>query len=106
MADTEETEKTPEPTRRQLAAARQFVARHGTPSRAVVEHVGRGGARVVLVGDDGALGDIVVPGPATGEALVAAVADLELSSWDADTVNATEIGARHRRRMAASWTRA
>ncbi|WP_216216473.1 hypothetical protein [Amycolatopsis aidingensis] len=106
MADTENTEKTPEPTRRQLAAARQFVTQHGKPSRAVVEPIGRGGARVVLVGKDGALGDVLVPAPATGEALVAAVDELELSSWDADTVNATEIGARHRRRMAASWTRA
>lgn len=57
----EETEETP--TARQLAAARDFVARHGKPSRAVVENIGRVGARVVLVGADGALGDVLVAGP-------------------------------------------
>ena len=88
------------PTDRQLAAARQFVAEHGKPSKAVVENIGRAGARVVLVGADGALGDVIVRGPAAGEALVAAVEDLEAAEWDAATVGATVIGPRHRRRMA------
>lgn len=88
------------PTRAQLAAARDFVKRHGTPSRAVVENIGRAGARVVLVGADGALGDVVVAGVETGDALVAAVADLEPAEWDSETVQATKIGAEHRRRMA------
>lgn len=106
MAETESTEKTPAaPTRRQLAAARAFVAAHGKPSRAVVERIGRAGARVVLVGADGALGDVVVPSPETGEALVAAVEDLEPAEWDAETVNATVIGPEHRRRMAGPLAR-
>lgn len=97
----EETEeKTPAPTGRQLAAARKFVKAHGKPSRAVVENIGRAGARVVLVGADGALGDVVVPVAATGEALVAAVDDLELSEWDSETVRAAKIGAAHRQKMA------
>ncbi|RZQ65696.1 hypothetical protein [Amycolatopsis suaedae] len=95
-----EKEDTPAPTARQLAAARRFVEQHGTPAKAVVERIGRGGARVVLVGHDGALGDVVVPAPETGDALVAAVADLEPSEWDSELVNATAIGAAHRRRMA------
>lgn len=99
--DTEKTEQTPaEPTARQLAAARAFVAEHGKPSRAVVERIGRAGARVVLVGADGALGDVVVPSAETGEKLVEAVEDLESAEWDSDTVGATVIGAGHRRRMA------
>ena len=72
---------------------------HG-PSRAVVENIGRAGARVVLVGADGALGDVVVPSPESGEALVEAVENLELAQWDAETVQAAKIGAEHRRRMA------
>lgn len=97
----EETEqKPPAPTARQLAGARDFVARHGKPARAVVERLGRGGARVVLVGGDGALGDVVVPTPETGSALVEATEDLELSSWDTDTVKQTKIGAHHRHKMA------
>ncbi|RBM18181.1 hypothetical protein DI005_19770 [Prauserella sp. PE36] len=108
MADTESTEKTEAPaapTGRQLAAARAFVAAHGKPSKAVVERIGRAGARVVLVGADGALGDVVVPSPETGEALVEAVEDLQAATWDAETVNATVIGPAHRRRMAVSFLR-
>lgn len=102
LADVaEETEQTPPaPTGRQLAAARDFVARHGKPSRAVVENIGRIGARVVLVGADGALGDVIVPAPETGTALVEAVEDLEPAEWDSETVKATKIGAAHRRKMA------
>ncbi|MBB4684576.1 hypothetical protein [Amycolatopsis jiangsuensis] len=100
----EETENTPTvppaPSARQVAAARDFVARHGKPSRAVVENIGRAGARVVLVGEDGALGDVVVSGTEAGTALVEAVEDLEAAEWDSDTVKAVKIGAGHRRRMA------
>ncbi|RJQ81378.1 hypothetical protein [Amycolatopsis panacis] len=100
----EETENTPtvptEPTARQVAAARDFVARHGKPSRAVVENIGRAGARVVLVGADGALGDVLVAGTEAGNALVGAVEDLAAAEWDSETVNAVKIGAAHRRKMA------
>jgi hypothetical protein len=99
------TEETIAPTGRQVAAARAFVEAHGKPSKAVVENVGRAGARVVLVGSDGALGDVFVPAVATGEALVAAVDDLEPAQWDASTVNSVKIGAPHRRRMAGPLAR-
>jgi hypothetical protein len=88
------------PTSRQIAAAREFAESHGKPSKAVVENIGRAGARVVLVGADGALGDVVVAGPAAGQALIEAVADLEPAAWDTETVGRTLIGAEHRRRMA------
>jgi hypothetical protein len=88
------------PNKHQLAYARRFVAAHGTPSRGVVEHLGRAGARVVLVGADGAMGDVIVASTAAGEALLETVADLEPAVWDAETVNATVIGAGHRRKMA------
>lgn len=98
--ENEKTEKPPAPTAKQLAAARRFVAEHGKPAKGVVENIGRAGARVVLVGADGALGDVLVPAPATGETLVDAVEDLEPAEWDAATVNAVKIGAAHRHRMA------
>jgi hypothetical protein len=101
----EQNEKSEEPTSRQLAAARRFVTRHGNPAKAVVENIGRTGARVVLVGADGALGDVVVPTTGVGEALVEAVDDLEPAEWDAETVGATEIGHKHRRRMAGAHAR-
>lgn len=101
MADNESTETSPaEPTKAQLSAATSFVAAHGAPTRAVVERIGRKGARVVLVGADGAMGDVVVPSQETGEALIAAIGDLEAAEWDSATVNATVIGPEHRRRMA------
>lgn len=100
MLDVAETEKTQGPTAKQLAAARKFVAEHGKPAKGVVENIGRAGARVVLVGADGALGDIIVPDPATGEALLEAIEDLEPAQWDAATVGAVKIGAAHRHRMA------
>lgn len=85
---------------RAVRTAEAFVAAHGAPARAVVENVGRSVARVVLVGADGTMGDVVVPDAATGEALVARVADLTPADWDRETVSATKIGAAHRRKMA------
>jgi hypothetical protein len=96
----EQTETTIAPTRRQLVSAREFVALHGKPSKAVVENIGRAGARVVLIGADGMLGDVIVPSVATGAALVEAVEDLELADWDSATVSALRIRAEHRRKMA------
>jgi hypothetical protein len=88
-----------------VAAAQAFVAAHGKPSRAVVEYLGRAGARIVLVGADGILGDVVVPDVASGEAVCAAVADLEVGEWDRDTTAAVRIGSAHRRRMAGPRAR-
>jgi hypothetical protein len=71
----------------------------------VVEYLGHAGARIVLVGADGILGDVVVPSVASGEAVCAAVPDLEVGEWDRDTVAAVRIGAAHRRRMAGPRAR-
>ncbi|WP_020672729.1 hypothetical protein [Amycolatopsis nigrescens] len=89
------------PTARQLTAARKFIERHGGTAKGVVENIGLAGARVVLVGADGALGDVVVSGVDAGNALVEQVGGLEAAEWDAETVNGTEIGVAHRHRMAA-----
>jgi hypothetical protein len=71
----------------------------------VVEYLGRAGARIVLIGADGILGDVVVPDVASGEAVCAAVADLEVGEWDRDTTAAVRIGSTHRRRMAGPRAR-
>ncbi|MCP2258575.1 hypothetical protein LX15_002273 [Streptoalloteichus tenebrarius] len=81
-------------------AARRFVAEHGKTGRAVVQYLGRKGARVTMVGEDGALGDVVVKDVATGEAVVAAVEGLELTGWDRETTAQVRIGPAHRHRMA------
>jgi hypothetical protein len=66
----------------------------------VVENIGAAGARIVLVGEDGALGDQVVDDVAAGEAVVAAVDELIRSEWDAETTSALKIGAAYRKKMA------
>ena len=79
---------------------RDFVAAHGKPARAVVENIGSAGARLVLVGADGAMGDVIVGTAEAGEKLVGEVDGVELSTWDAQTTAAADIGAAHRRKMA------
>lgn len=89
--------------RRALAGTRAFVARHGgtdTPVRGVVERLGRRGGRLVLVGADGRIGDVMVPSVEVGERLVAEVPGVTAAEWDSETVAATTIGPRRRRAMA------
>lgn len=104
MAEKSEGERRAVPERA-LASARGFVSQHGKPSRAVVENVGRAGVRVVLVGADGAMGDVFVSDKDTADALVDAVDDLDAATWDAETTGAAKIGWEHRRRMAGSLLR-
>lgn len=98
-SDTRSTTSAPP---KAVAAASGFVREHGGSARAVVENLGNPGARIVLIGQDGALGDVMVADTATAEAVVGAVDDLQASSWDTDTAAALTIGAEHRRRMAGS----
>lgn len=102
---SDESKEQPKPSRRQVASARGFVRTHGKPSRAVVEPIGRRGARVVLVGADGAMGDVLVESVEVGEALVTTVEDLQKADWDAEIVNAAVIGPAHRRKMGRSLLR-
>lgn len=80
-----------------------FVKAHGKPGtavKAVVEPIGRAGARIVLVGADGAMGDIVTEDVESATAAVEAAADVEAAEWDRETTAATKIGPAHRRKMA------
>jgi hypothetical protein len=99
VADDEQDKKTTVPPKA-VKSATEFVAKHGKGSRAVVEPVGRSAARVVLVGADGALGDIVLPDVPTAEALVEQVTDLDAAEWDRETTATLKIGPAHRHRMA------
>lgn len=102
---TEETKDagatTPAP-QKAVSVAAAFVRDHGGSARAVVENLGNPGARIVLIGQDGALGDVMVADTATAEAVVGAVEDLQACEWDTETAAALTIGAGHRRRMAGS----
>lgn len=70
----------------------------------MVEDLGRAGARVVLIGADGGLGDLVVSSRAQGESLIASLEELDPATWDPATVNSVKIGPLHRRRMAVLGT--
>lgn len=105
MAEDKTVEKQPEPTAKAIATAQAFVREHGESARAVVEHLGNAGARVVLVGADGAFGDVLVPDVPTGTALVEAVDGLDAHDWDAETTAALKIGSAHRRKMAGPRAR-
>lgn len=81
----------------------EFVKAHGKPDtavRAVVEPIGRAGARIVLVGADGALGDVMAADVETATKAVEAADGVEQAEWDRETTAATRIGPAHRRKMA------
>lgn len=99
MAD-EKTDQNTAPPAKAVARAKAFVEEHGGEGRAVVQNLGRTGARIVLIGGDGAFGDVVVPDVATGESVVEAVEDLTASEWDSETTAALTIGPGHRKKMA------
>ena len=62
---------------------RAFASLHGGPAglKAVVEHTGRYGAKIVLVGGDGRLGDLQVASVGRAE-LACALAGVEPQEWD------------------------
>ena len=103
--DAESSQGNKGPSRKAVSAAEAFVRAHGGSARAVVENIGQAGVRVVLVGEDGMLGDVVVSDVETGQALAEAVDGLTPSDWDTDTVAALQIGPEHRRKMAGPRAR-
>ncbi|SES05081.1 hypothetical protein SAMN05216188_120119 [Lentzea xinjiangensis] len=81
----------------------EFVKAHGKPGaavKAVVEPIGRAGARIVLVGADGAMGDVITPDVESATRAVEAAENVEAAEWDRETTAATRIGPAHRRKMA------
>ncbi|QNG18880.1 hypothetical protein G4H71_21085 [Rhodococcus triatomae] len=66
-----------------VADIEKFLAAHGGSGSAVVQPVGEGRVRITLVGEDGILGDQVVPDLVTANAVVEAVSGLtEAAGWD------------------------
>lgn len=104
--DAQSTEdKTSAPARKAVQAAREFVKAHGGSARAVVENIGQAGTRVVLVGEDGAFGDLVVDGVEQGAELVEQVDGLTGAEWDTETTGQLRISPQHRKRMAGPRAR-
>jgi hypothetical protein len=105
VADESTEDKTSAPSRRAVETARQFAKAHGGSARAVVENIGQAGTRVVLIGEDGTFGDLVVDGVDQGAQLVEQVEGLTGSEWDTETTGKLQISAAHRKRMAGPRAR-
>ncbi|MBY8882079.1 hypothetical protein [Actinacidiphila acidipaludis] len=79
MTDTQQTsdDAPANPTREEARANRRadrlarqitaFATAHGGSAEATVEYIGARGSRIVLVGGDGAWGDLVAPTPAVAQ---------------------------------------
>ncbi|RJQ75802.1 hypothetical protein D5S17_20630 [Pseudonocardiaceae bacterium YIM PH 21723] len=100
-SDTATSKDAPSAPAGAVKALRTFQASHGPSVRVVTENIGRIGVRLVLVGEDGVMGDVIVPDAEAAAAVVAAVPEAADAEWDRETVSATAIGAAHRRRMAS-----
>ncbi|MGU3294535.1 hypothetical protein [Williamsia sp. M5A3_1d] len=85
-----------------LAAVTRFVRRNGGSAKAVVEPIGADGVRVLLVGDNGVMGDQVVDDVVTANALVERVAGLEAAEWDRDLSSVATPRDGHHAKM-AGW---
>jgi hypothetical protein len=81
-----------------LKRIREFSARHTGQVTAVVDHLGRRGARVVLIAADGVFGDVVVSSMAAAER-VCGEAGVSVGSWDRQTSALVTPEPTDRRRM-------
>jgi len=61
-----------------------FSAAHPAPVTVVVNHLGRRGARIVVIAADGVFGDVVVSSMAAAER-VCAEANVTVGTWDRQT---------------------
>ena len=80
---------------------RSFVASHGGGGTAVVQYLGRPGARIVLVAADGAFADAVVSSMDLGRSACAA-ARIPVSGWERELTSRITISGADRRRMAGT----
>ncbi|HEY0486586.1 MAG TPA: hypothetical protein VGD72_10085 [Mycobacteriales bacterium] len=83
-----------------VSTLRSFASAHGGSATAVVEYVGRGRVRIVLVGADGIWGDEVVDSVETAKAAAEAAGLTVEDSWNRELTAAVKTEPEHRLRMA------
>jgi hypothetical protein len=81
---------------------RRFVEQHGGSGTAVISYLGRVGARIVVVGADGAFGDAVVSGVEAGAKVCERAGIPVAGEWDRELSAALRPSAEDRRRMAGT----
>ena len=79
----------------------EFVAAHGGPGAAVVSYLGRPGARIVVVAEDGLFADAVVPSVEAG-VKVCEQAGISVQTWTRDLTGKIDLSPADRRRMAGT----
>lgn len=79
---------------------RSFVAAHAD-ARATIDHLGRGGARVVLVSKSGEWGDVVLRGVGQAEQACER-AGITVTEWDRETAAQVDLSTAYRIRMAGT----
>jgi hypothetical protein len=79
---------------------RDFAARFGGDEVAVIEHLGRAGARIAIVASDGQFGDVLVSS-VQAAALVCERAAVPVGDWDRELTARVTPTAEDRLRMAS-----
>lgn len=98
---TETTPSGPDADVRKIADRfRSFVAANGGSGTAVVHHLGRRGARIVVVAADGPFADAVVPMDHADA--ICTAAGIAVGDWDRELTGRITVSPADRRRMAGT----
>lgn len=109
MTDASDTATTGAPSahderviKRTVSELRRFVGTHGN-AQAVVAPIGRAGVRIMLVGDDGVLGDEVVRDADTALAVLGQIEEITVvDEWEREMVAKADPAPGHYAKM-AGW---
>lgn len=86
----------------QVDRLREFVAAHGGTGTAVVSYLGRVGARIVVVADDGAFGDAVSTSVEAGNLICEQAGIPVADGWNRELSAKITPTAEDRKRMAGT----
>ena len=86
------------------SAVRAFAGRHGGAT-AVLEHTGRRGTRIALVGADGRWGDLMAAGPGEAAAACESAGVTVAPGWDRELTDAVRTGPAEWERMGGARRR-
>lgn|GEM_PF-1468299 len=86
----------------QVAHLRDFVAGHGGQGVAVISYLGRVGARIVVIADDGAFGDAVASSVEVGAAICAEAGIPVADGWNRELSGRATPSPQDRQRMAGT----
>jgi hypothetical protein len=88
--------------RSQVERLRDFLAGHSGKGVAVISYLGRVGARIVVIADDGAFGDAVASSVAAANRICAEAGIDVADGWNRELSGRIQPSAEDRRRMAGT----